>query len=143
MKEIKFRAWYKGNKYPLDKNNLEDYEKPQMIYNVHKLYDGSLDKKDDPFGVTCGLSSFYSTIDNEDFEIMQYIGLKDVHNKEIYEGDIVKHYTHKTVSKITWSEKFCCFVGIPLDELCKDVYFFQKMDSKNLEVIGNIYENEK
>lgn len=32
--------------------------------------------------------------------------------------------------------------GIPLSEFNEDIYFFQKIDIKNLEVIGNYHENK-
>jgi len=84
--------------------------------------------------------------DKKDFVIMQCTGLKDKNGKLIYEGDIVKYKDEVydlCIGKIEWDnahyelqyytgEKYGWFSHI----LC-----FKHI--KNIEVIGNIYENKE
>lgn len=125
MRAIKFRAWDK--RYGLVKiRHLDFSEKSGNIHTIHGSFDN-------------GQSSL-STDDKKGTILMQYTGLKDCNNKEIYEGDIVKD---------------------ALDEL-KVVYFidgvfvmtdFEKQNTWNCdsdlvainhcEIVGNIYENKE
>lgn len=111
MKEIKFRAW-------------KSWRKPTMLYS------GQFDIK------WSAEDGRYQAIDRTRFDsqwdmpLMQYTGLKDKNGKEIYEGDIVQ--LAQFIIEVKWVNEFSRFTN-------KDDYtgFFPK----NIEVIGNIYEN--
>lgn len=108
MREIKFRAWFE----PVGK----------MIY------------MDDEMHISTFLSKYVST----NSELMQYIGLHDKNEKEIYHHDILKIIdkdTRKERQVIVMVEmnNYCTnnFIDIQTSVLAGDI----------VEVIGNIYEN--
>lgn len=112
-REIKFRAWHKNANY--------------MCQNA-----------------TTDL------LDRDYLEFMQYTGLKDKNEKEIYEGDIVKikHFARynselNSVLKISNCEVIYENCQFLFHDTYKDdfKYKFNDIDCiKNIEVIGNIYE---
>lgn len=82
-----------------------------------------------------------------DIKLLQYTGLKDKNNKEVYEGDIAYLYHEKCI--ISWH-----LGGWILNRVNKSKYdrllsgFLAKRIngqyySNNIEVVGNIYENEE
>lgn len=118
MREIKFRVWDKDEKlmkevdslnFPLQKQSGKDVTAYNQKEDYHEwIYE---------------------------YELMQYIGLKDKNNKEIYEGDIVEFYSNVEDEIIT--EKVEYHFGI----YRAGDYFVGKIYNK-CEVIGNIYENK-
>ena len=112
MKEIKFRVW---------DNDLEI-----MSYSNTDIF---ITFSND--GICIGYE-----IDDEidDYELMQYIGIKDKNGKEIYEGDIVKFFEYKVIDNIVLPEEIVIIKDIR--EGCDAL-----RPSQYMEVIGNIYEN--
>lgn len=116
MREIKFRAWDKKNK---------QWEYPDYI-----TMDGEpmwFDRED-------GTIEDYSFTD---IVLMQYTGLKDKNEKEIYEGDILQNGKEKfTIENELGNNCGECFDvwgwDMPADENAISLWW---------EVIGNIYEN--
>ncbi len=118
MREIKFRAWDERDKKLLEVNSI-DY-----LCNQEGIW------------VVCfGGRRFKVDLKN----LMQFTGLKDKNGKEIFDGYIVEFkYNSKEKQKgetifIGGSFKIKSEKGI--------YYLFCKEIMKNVEVIGNLYEN--
>lgn len=118
----KFRAWF----------DSEMYDKPVV-------YDGEfyLDWREFENGET-----YNGAV------LMQSTGLKDKNGKEIFEGDIVKFSDcddDAHVTPVVWNKNYACFgvsfsgkYPISFDYLEE---FYTEL--KDIEVVGNIYENPK
>ena len=112
MREIKFRAWDKINK---DMFNVES-----INFQERRVY-----------------KDVVSYRNFNDIELMQYTGLKDMREKEIYEGDIVT--LHNSEYKVIFNTEEARFV-LRNDEFEMNIPFTNN-NNKRMEVIGNIYEN--
>lgn len=118
MREIKFRAWF-GEEHKMIPFDELHIELENGEYTVWYSLDGD---------------SIQDGLCVEDFNIMQYTGLKDKNGKEIYEGDIVRlpeDEDYKYYS-IIYSKNV---LGFTLSNGCGFGL------SYGIEVVGNIYEN--
>ena len=67
----------------------------------------------------------------------QYTGIRDRNEKQIFEGDIVDIFKNEERGVIQWDEDTARFV-ISMSGVVAD---FDNYWGKDLEVIGNIYDN--
>lgn len=79
------------------------------------------------------LAAFFGCMEPGD-EIMQFTGLRDADNKEVYEGDVILHGTGglRGQGEVRWSDEDCRFCVVR-NNTRYDIYC--------PEVIGNIYEH--
>ncbi len=150
MRPIKFRAWDKVHKefLKIDEHigcflwGDEEYAIPadrKASSGVGLVSPCQPDKGQDYFG------SMSSTFFGDDIILMQYTGLKDKNGKEIYEGDILKSdsfgYTNddKEINgKVVWNA-YGWHIKVMNEDGCE--HFCWIADFRDIEVIGNIYEN--
>ncbi|WP_294729221.1 YopX family protein [uncultured Fusobacterium sp.] len=117
MREIKFRAWLKEEKIMGEVLGIDILHKEIYFSNEN---------------INC-----YEYTEFKDIELMQYTGLKDKNEKEIYEGDIVIH--HSKMYKIIFNTEEARFV-LRDDEFEMNIPFTNN-NNKRMEIIGNIYES--
>ena len=121
MREIKFRVWNKK-----DKSFLKD--KGRLFYYLN-FYGGVIEEYNDGAG---GYEVDF--LDEKDFVVMQYTGLKDINGVEIYEGDIDKNF-----GEIYYNDKKTRYEtrNPNVINTLHDI----NMYGSRPEIIGNIYQN--
>ncbi|EGQ0541183.1 hypothetical protein I2A86_001913 [Staphylococcus aureus] len=90
------------------------------------------------------ISTGYKSFD--EVKLLQYTGLKDKNNTEIYEGDIVEFkYPHdktfKEIGIITFSAEKACFVIKMIRHTIQEFELYRGVANSYLKVIGNKFEN--
>lgn len=122
MRDIKFRCWDTENKEMLDVQEL-DYA---------DSYNGQ------PMIRTTMYNDYFDT---EEMILMQYTGLKDKNGKEIYEGDIVLIDKENQIKgQVKYSEQYASFIIVDTNSIADEAENLSCYSE--IEVIGNIYENQ-
>lgn len=128
MRDIKFRAYIKDT-------NKRVPSEINKIVEVKSLHLGS---RKAIIGYSKSSSNYGNySISFDDIELMQYTGLHDKNGEEIYEGDIVYVASEDENAFILWDKETARYI-IQFKGWCVD---FDNYYGKELEVIGNIYDN--
>jgi uncharacterized phage protein (TIGR01671 family) len=132
MREIKFRAWDLYNNRMVE--NPYIFEKATKHNNNGNDLNPSFIFYEDWRDIDDGIS--------RPCHIMQYTGLKDLKDIEIYEGDIIKSNS-KTNFKVVFgdgSNKYDYINGWILIGIQSSIQWLLSAEGK-YEIIGNIYQN--
>ena len=122
----KFRAWYVLAEEMIDEILMISFVRKEII---GKFRDGS----------TSVPLTFEDKRNGEDVILMQSTGLFDKHNKEIFEGDILK--SNKYITSVFYERgaycvKFCRTTNTTVT--MNVISFIKKYKTR---IVGNIYEN--
>ena len=122
-REIKFRAWLKEKKMMAEYISHFKHSPNCGIFEITIPFDES------------GLQTFRKLHSINQFDLMQYTGLKDNNGKEIYEGDINSNDNNERSEVVFYAG------GFYLKKNKTEYQHIGKNAPFNLNVIGNIYEN--
>ncbi|KZT80993.1 Phage protein [Lactiplantibacillus plantarum] len=128
---IKFRAWDKGNEI--------------YLYDVQDAYDtlsGNV-KYDDGEYADYDEDCFGGFLDNERYDVEQFIGLTDLNGKKIYDGDIIRSsykYAQPKISQVIIENGNSYILG---EDLATGNEMLVSDHIGEIEVIGNVHENSE
>ena len=135
MREYKFKAWHKAEKVMCDVSII-NFDKGAFLLGVKKGEDEIGDK----YFVEAPSGGRFCNFD--EFDLMQYTGLKDKNGKEIYEGDILKGYG-SAIKRFVVSfsnGSFELYHNFGKWGLLSRMFEIEELP---VEIIGNIYENKE
>ena len=135
MRDIKLRFWDKENKSMVYQDNKCLYP-----FNIYKIICDSFTNFE--FRLFILKDNNLNQFEEVESVKMQYTGLIDINGKEIYEGDILRHFKrHKDkLLKIEVSPSY----GVYAQENYNTKILIGKSNTHlYFEVIGNIYENSE
>ncbi len=119
-REIKFRAYHKERKEMFEIASIDFEEKKAALSNgIIKLLN----------------------VDFKQFELLQYTGLKDKNDKEIYEGDILFFRDENTKYVVVWQDTAFIIKSIEIRKYSEKMYWIDDVEIC-CEIVGNIYENK-
>lgn len=121
MKELKFRAW-----------NCYD--------NIMILWDDLQLAKEENENIMTYVRNDSISSSERNLRLMEFIGIKDINNKEIYEGDFVKN-SNGRIYEVEYCKEHCGF--LPFCFSSDDGYEYTKQYPEYCEVIGNKYQNRE
>jgi len=135
MREIKFRAWHKESQKMLPEYGVlakiewgENYVPNKIGVYEYRQINEQGDGDWDGFEL-------------DDFELMQYTGLKDKNGKEIYENDIV-HIIEYLEGEVWNSENHFGIIVFNNGKFdFTNAYNHQSLQKTTVEIVGNIFEN--
>jgi uncharacterized phage protein (TIGR01671 family) len=125
-REIKFRAW--------DGNNMIGFDSVKYLVE----FDGTIWENE-------GEYEHDRLMERPTFTLMQFTGLRDKNDKEVYEGDIVTmlSYNYQHMNNYKWEVRynpegmmFKFYYSDGKKECYEDIYGWH-----SFEIIGNVYEN--
>ena len=125
MREIKFRAW--------------DKENNRMVNIPVGVYPNDPESTRQPPDHSISSDGIIVSTESNTMVLMQYTGLKDKNDKEIYEGDIVRikiHPSHPKLFEVYFFEGAYC-----IRETNNLVGLLGNWRKGSTEILGNIYEN--
>ena len=125
MKEIKFRAWLKEEKKMVNVETIDFTDKSIQYLEKNEFINAYLSRR----------------MIFDDVELMQYTGLKDKNDKEIYEGDILFFRDENMKYVIVWQDTAFIIKSIEIRKYSEKMHW---LDDTEIccEIIGNIYENK-
>lgn len=121
-REIKFRAWLKEDKKMVNIETIDFTDKSIQYLEKNEFINAYLLRR----------------VSFDDVELLQYTGVKDKNNREIYEGDIVILNDTEEENRCIVKYKYGSYILIDGD-LRENL---SNVEAKFLEVVGNIYENK-
>lgn len=125
---FKFRLWDRKNKVMLYEHSkeLDNYDRDESYFSMESYI--------------FYIINHFAT--SEDYVLMQCTGQKDVNDTDIFEGDIVKFGIDvDDIGVIKWDADNSRFI---IDEIFNNnISDFTNWYGKDLEIDGNIYEDER
>ena len=126
MREIKFRAWLKEDKKMVNVETMDFTDKSIQYLKKSEIINAYILRRES----------------DDDVELMQYTGLKDKNDKEIYEGDILFFRDENMKYIVVWQDAAFIIKSIEIRKYSEKMCW---LDDTEIccEIVGNIYENKK